>query len=111
MKHCILFLHCFLLTYSLAAVAEQPKPMSGMGMGMMGMMMSMSDEQLEARMKSMQVHMLMMHDLSNQILAESDPNKKQDLKNQQIELMKAHHKKMMAMHAQKTSQHHEMKKE
>ena len=111
MKHCILFLHCFLLTYSFAAVAEQPKPMPGMGMGMMGMMMSMSDEQLEARMKSMQVHMLMMHDLSNQILAESDPNKKQDLKNQQIELMKAHHKKMMAMHAKKTSQHHEMKKE
>ena len=108
MKHCILFLHCFLLTYSLAAVAEQPKPMPGMGM--MGMMMSMSDEQLEARMKSMQAHMLMMHDLSNQIIAESDPIKKQDLKNQQIELMKAHHKKMMAMHAQKTSQHHEMNK-
>lgn len=106
MNRCIPFLYCFLLTFSFGAAAEQP--MSMPGMGMMGKMMSMSDEQLEVRMKSMQAHMLMMHELVNQILAESDPVKKQDLKDRQIELMKAHHKKMMAMHKPKMSQHHKM---
>jgi len=58
------------------------------GMGMMGGM----DEK---HLRAMQEHMLMMHDYSNQILAEKDPAKQAQLKNQQLELMKAHHVQMM----------------
>jgi hypothetical protein len=58
------------------------------GMGMMG---GMNEEHL----RSMQEHMLMMHDYSNKILAEKDPAKQAQLKNQQLELMKAHHAQMM----------------
>jgi hypothetical protein len=64
----------------------------GMGMGMgMGMMGGMDEEHL----RGMQEHMLMMHDYSNKILAEKDPAKQAELKNQQLELMKAHHAQMM----------------
>lgn len=109
MQRFIPLFYCLLLT-SFHASAEQAESMAGMnkGMGMMGMMMPMSDEQMEARMKAKQAHMLMMHDLSNKILAETDPVKKQALKDQQIELMKAHHKKMMTMHKQKMNPHHKM---
>jgi hypothetical protein len=74
---------------------KAPEPMAGMkmhhGMGMMG---GMTDEQLQG----MQEHMLMMHDLSNQILSEKDPAKKQALKKQQLDMMKAHHSEMMQEH-------------
>jgi len=66
----------------------------GPGMGMMGM--GMNDEQMTEHMRGMQEHMLMMHDLSNKILAETDTTKKQALKDQQLELMKAHHQQMMS---------------
>jgi hypothetical protein len=77
--------------------------MGGMGMqhgmgGMGGMMMGMTDEEKEKHMRSMQEHMLSMHDLSNQILAEKDPAKKEQLKAAQLQLMKAHHAEMMARH-------------
>jgi hypothetical protein len=89
----------FLAQMSMASFAadqqKAPDPMPGMkmhhGMGMMG---NMTDEQLQG----MQEHMLMMHDLSNQILAEKDPAKKQALKKQQLDLMKAHHGEMMQHH-------------
>ena len=68
------------------------------GMGMMG---GMSEEHL----RSMQEHMLMMHDYSNKILAEKDPAKQAQLKNQQLELMKAHHAQMM-QHGQQMKQEH-----
>jgi hypothetical protein len=42
--------------------------------------------------------MLKMHDLSNKILAETDPKKQQALKDQQLELMKSEHMQMMSMH-------------
>lgn len=58
------------------------------------MMGNMTDEKLQ----SMQEHMLIMHDLSNQILAEKDPAKKEQLKKQQRDLMKAHHASMMGGH-------------
>lgn len=64
----------------------------GPGMGMMGM----NDAQMTEHLRGMQEHMLMMHDLSNKILAETDATKKQALKDQQIELMKAHHQQMMS---------------
>jgi hypothetical protein len=85
----------FLAMGSLAAEPQKAmEPMQGgmgqhQGMGMMGG--GMSDEHLRA----MQEHMLMMHDYSNQILAEKDPAKKALLKNQQLELMKSHHAQMM----------------
>lgn len=75
--------------------AEPAKEMGahqGMGMGMMG---GMTEEQRNAHMRAMQDHMLQMHDLSNQILSEKDPAKKEALKNQQLDLMKAHHAQMM----------------
>ena len=71
------------------------------GMGMMGMMGGMSEEHLRA----MQEHMLLMHDYSNQILAEIDPAKKAQLKNQQLELMKAHQAQMMQHHQQMMQEH------
>lgn len=91
----------FLAQMSMASFAADPQktpaPMPGMkmhhGMGM-GMMGNMTDEQLQG----MQEHMLMMHDLSNQILAEKDPAKKQALKKQQLDMMKAHHSEMMQKH-------------
>lgn len=73
----------------------------GMGMGMMG---GMTEEQKDQHLRAMQEHMLMMHDLSNQILAEKDPAKKEQLKNQQIQLMKTHM-------AQKQEHRQQMKKE
>lgn len=74
----------------------------GMGMhhGMGGMMAGMTEEQKDKHMRSMQEHMLKMHDLSNQILAEKDTAKKEQLKIQQIQLMKAHHAEMMESHQQ-----------
>ena len=42
----------------------------------MGKMCCMSNEQKEQHIRSMQEHMLKMHDLSNQILTEQDPTKK-----------------------------------
>ena len=96
-----------LLPLSMMSHAADPQlaaEPSGMGMhqGMMGG--SMSEEQLDQRMRSMQEHMLLMHDLSNQILAEKDSVKKEALKKQQLELMKAHHSQLMGH-----SQHKEHK--
>jgi hypothetical protein len=70
----------------------------GMGMGMMG---AMNEEHL----RSMQEHILIMHEFSNKILAEKDPAKQAELKNQQLELMKAHHAQMM-QHGQQMKQNH-----
>jgi hypothetical protein len=68
----------------------------GMGMGMHGDMMQ-GMPTLE-KLKEMQAHMLLMHDLSNKILAEKDPKKQQALKDQQLEIMKAHIADRMAKH-------------
>jgi hypothetical protein len=89
-----------LLPLSLVSFAEEPQkpaePMKGMGMHQgMGMMGGMTEEQKNEHMRAMQEHMLSVHDLSNQILAEKDPAKKEALKKQQLELMKAHHAQMM----------------
>jgi hypothetical protein len=66
------------------------------GMGMHGDMMQ-GMPTLE-QLKEMQAHMLLMHDLSNKILAEKDPKKQQALKDQQLEIMKAHIADRMAKH-------------
>jgi hypothetical protein len=66
------------------------------GMGMHGDMMA--DMLSPEHLKEMQAHMLLMHDLSNKILAEKDPKKQQALKDQQLEIMKAHIADRMAKH-------------
>lgn len=85
-----------------AVPAKESGMPPGMGMGMMG---GMTEEQKNAHMKAMQEHMLKMHELSNQILAEQDPAKKEALKNQQLELMKSHQAQMM-QHRQERRQEH-----
>ncbi|WP_236994033.1 hypothetical protein [Candidatus Methylomicrobium oryzae] len=79
------------------------------GMGMrhgMGMKGPKSKEELEQHMRMNQEHMLKMHDLSNRILSETDPKKKEQLKNEQLELMKAHHEQMMTKRMER-KQHHQ----
>lgn len=80
-----------LMSLSTAGFAQQPPMEHGMGGGM-------DPAKMTEHLKQKQAHMLMMHDLSNQILAEKDPQKQQALKDQQLELMKAHHMEMMSMH-------------
>jgi hypothetical protein len=74
-----------------------------------GGMPPMNPEQMDQRMRSMQAHMLMMHDYANRILNENDPIKKQKLKDEQLELMKAHHMEMMQHHAKMMGQPAKMK--
>lgn len=79
---------------------KMDKPMkhkAGMGGGKEGGMGDMDESKMMEHMKMRQEHDLKMHDLSNKILAETDPAKKQALKDQQIELMKSHHMHMMQM--------------
>ena len=64
-------------------------------------MATMDESKMMEHLKMRQEQMLKMHDLSNKILAETDPNKKQALKDQQLELIKAEHMQMMSMHHQK----------
>jgi hypothetical protein len=82
--------------------------MGGMGGGMGGMMGGMSEEQKDQHIRSMQEHMLRMHDLSSQILTEKDPAKKEQLKKQQFDLMKAHHNQMMEHRQQGQKGHQKM---
>lgn len=105
-----------LLPISMMSSAADPKkadkPTQEMGMHQgMGMMGGMTEEQKTEKMRSMQEHMLLMHDLSNQILSEKDATKKEALKNQQLELMKGHHAQMMEHHQQKMEQHQQKKQE
>lgn len=107
-----------LLPISMMSSAADPKkanmPMKEMGMHQamgMGMMGGMTEEQKNEHMRSTQEHMLMMHDLSNQILSETDATKKEALKNQQLDLMKAHHAQMMEHRQQKMEQHQQKKQE
>lgn len=64
-----------------------------------------TEEQKNEHMRTMQEHMLTMHDLSNQILSEKDPAKKEELKNKQLELMKTYHAQMKQHRQQKMPQH------
>ena len=95
-----------LLPISMMSSAAEPQkadePMGTQGMGMMG---GMTEEQKTEHMRMMQEYMLQMHDLSNQILEEKDPAKKEALKNQQLELMKTYHAQMMQHRQQKMQQH------
>jgi hypothetical protein len=90
--------------------AEPMQPGMNMGQGMsMGNMSGMTLEQKDQHMRAMQEHMLKMHDLSNQILAETDPAKKEELKNQQLELMKTHKEMRKTHRQQRKEQRQQMK--
>jgi hypothetical protein len=94
-----------LMIMSVTSQAAEPKqpPATTDGMGMMG---GMTDAQKDQHYRDMQEHILMMHDLSNQILAEKDPAKKEALKKQQLDLLKAHHAQMMEHHRNKMMKMH-----
>jgi hypothetical protein len=96
-----------LLPFAQISQAEETPPppppphemQPGMGMpGMQGMQpgmgmhkgMGMHDELDMEHLKEQQEHLLKMHDLSTRILAEKDPQKQQALKDEQLEVMKAH---------------------
>ncbi len=93
---------------SFGAVCSAQQPPQGGGMGMEHDMGGMDPAKMTEHFKKMQEHMLVMHDLSNKILAETDPAKKQALKDQQLELMKAHHMEMMSKHHGKGMDHKKM---
>ncbi|QPK64532.1 hypothetical protein IVG45_06125 [Methylomonas sp. LL1] len=98
-----------LLPLSFICGAEQPKePATSGGKAMAPDPGGMDPAKMEQHMKDMQEHSLMMHDLSNKILAETDPQKQQALKDQQLELMKAQHMKMMSGHSGKPMDHKKM---
>jgi hypothetical protein len=97
------------LALSLASHAGSPaatdEPMNMQkGMGMRGHG-KMSEEELNQHLRVSQEHMLKMHDLSNRILAETDEKKKEQLKKEQLELMKAHHTQMMTKRMERKQQH------
>ena len=121
MKHLYKTTAALLLLLPLGATsfAEEPQkvaePMQpgmdihqGMGMGMMG---GMTVEQKDQHLRAMQEHMLKMHDLSNQILAETDPAKKEQLKNQQLQLMKAQQEQRKTHRQQMKEQRQQMKQQ
>jgi hypothetical protein len=103
------------LAFSLAShagsTAAPDEPMNmPQGMGMhQGMGMRghghMTEAELDQHLRMNQEHMLKMHDLSNRILAETDPKKKEQLKNEQLELMKAHHRQMMTQRMERKPHH------
>lgn len=102
---CLLSLPFAMAAYAMPGMDDHQgmpgKPMPEMGMhgDMMGDMLS------PEHLKEMQAHMLLMHDLSNKILAEKDPKKQQALKDQQLEVMKAHIADRMAKHHQMKMSH------
>ena len=99
-----------LLPMSMMSIAAEPKksddPLKEPGGHQgMGMECCQTEEQKTEHMRSMQEHMLMMHDLSNQILSEKDPAKKEELKNKQLELMKTFHAQMKQHRQQRMQEH------
>jgi hypothetical protein len=105
MKYSITAGFLLVLFFSILSYAADPQqdvePMSGMHMRQgMGMMNNMSEEQKNEHMRSMQEHMLKMHEFSNQILIEKDLAKKETLKKQQLELIKTHHAQIILNHNQ-----------
>jgi replicative DNA helicase len=78
-----------LLSYAFAAQAQQPPGAN------------LDPSQLSEYLKGVQAHMLTMQDLSNKILAETNPQKQQVLKDQQLELMKNDYLQMMQQQGQR----------
>ena len=87
--------------------AAEPTQEMASHKGMGGMTEAQKDEHMRAK----QEQMLLMHDLSNKILAEQEPTKKEELKKQQFELMKAHHAQMMEHRQERKEKHKQHKQE
>jgi hypothetical protein len=68
-------------------------------------MPGMNAEQRMEHLRSVQEHKLKMHDLSNKILAEQDPTKKEQLKKEQLDLMLENHDKMREGHSRMKMRH------
>jgi hypothetical protein len=104
----ILTLATLLAFGGISHAQQTQKPAMDAGMGMEHDMGGMDPAKMAEHLKEKQEHMLMLHDLSNKILAEKDPQKQQTLKDQQLELMKAHDMKIMSMHHGKHMEHKKM---
>jgi hypothetical protein len=78
---------------------EQVEKMPEMKMG--HPITKMDESKMMEHLKMRQEQILKMDDLSDKILSETDPTKKQALKDEQLELIKAEHMQMMSMHHQK----------
>jgi len=103
----IIITSCLLLLSSHIFAKDMPK----MQHSMQNMpRMQMSEEQKNMHMRSMQSHMLTMHDYANRILSEKNAVKKQALKDEQLELMKAHHMQMKAHREKMMKMHQNMMK-
>jgi hypothetical protein len=87
-----------------AAEEQKPQPAPTGPAQMDGMMGGMSEEQMDQRIRSMQEHMLKIHDLMHQIRDAKDEKERERLKEEQRKLMKAHHR-MMQQHMQQMMQH------
>jgi hypothetical protein len=68
-------------------------------------MPGMNAEQRMEHLRTVQEHKLKMHDLSNKILAEQDPTKKEQLKKEQLDLMLENHNKMREGHSRMKMRH------
>jgi len=79
-------------------VEKKPEMKMDQSMKMDQPMAKMDESKMMEHLKMRQEQILKMHDLSNKILAETDPTKKQALKDQQLELMKSEHMQIMSMH-------------
>lgn len=95
-----------------AAADDQQMDMPrGMGMHRgMGKMGQMSEEERDKHLRAHQENMLKLHDLSNRILAESDPKKKEQLKNEQLEMMKAHQAQKMSQRMERMQMRQKIEK-
>ncbi len=91
--------------FAAAALAQQPKAPSPIAKTEPLEKCEWNAEKTTEHLKKMQEHILAIHDLSTKILAETDPVKKQALKDQQLELLRAQHLEKMQSHHNRHDQH------
>jgi hypothetical protein len=73
----------------------------------MKMGMEMSEEMKDKHARGMQKYILQQNDLSDRIQAEKNPEKKQALMDEQLQLIKDHMEKKRAMKKMMMKKHHE----
>lgn len=97
MKFTKSLLALLLLSISLTARSEAPQPPAAGGPDAgKGAPPVLDQAKVDEHIRAEQENLLKMHDLSNKILAETDPQKQQALKDQQFEMMKARFQQMLA---------------
>ena len=102
----------FSISASMSGFA-QDKPMnmpqdqsSGQGMNK-SMDMGMSEEMKDKRAQAKQQYILKIDDLSDRIRAEQDPEKKQELMDEQLQVIKDHQEKKREMKKMMMKKHHQ----